>query len=196
MQSPVTIQRHLLPSVGVLLQCLDADKEPLAKSGASGFIRRESDGLFLYTCWHVVSGFDPNDIRVGLVAPARRYLRIAVQAVEQRAPGIEVVGGLQTLDLPLYDTSRKPNRPTWLQDNQHVPNPDLNAMELFVPFWHDAVKLKLPDEFRVSDLQLANHRSVFEDESNQLVSVGEKCFVVGYPYGSAHLGKNSQPPLC
>ena len=51
-----------LPFVGVLLQCLDDDGKVLAS--ASGFVRLEEEGRFLYTCWHVVTGFDVNDIKV------------------------------------------------------------------------------------------------------------------------------------
>jgi hypothetical protein len=40
----------------VRLETFNKERKPLTR--ASGFLIRETDGLFLYTCWHVVTGID------------------------------------------------------------------------------------------------------------------------------------------
>lgn len=184
MKPPLFTQRMMLPLTGVLLRCLDKDRQPIANAFASGFIRREAGCLYLYTCWHVVTGFDPNDIRVGFLLPQRQYLEVALQRADQRQPGVVAIGGLQTVVLPLYDSPQQPFRPLWLQDDRHIPHPDLNPIGLFVPFWHDLVKLKLPAEVEVPDMQVIDEERL----NTMLVSPGDKCLVVGYPYGFSAFG--------
>ena len=190
---PLATQRLLLPFVGVLLRCLDENRAPLPGAFASGFIRRESGGLSLYTCWHVVTGFDPNDVRVGLDLPKRRYLEVALQATERRQPGVEVVGGLQSCVLPLY-SSGVPTRPLWFQDDAHVPHVDLNAVGLYLPFWHDTVKLALPPEIAVSDMQVVDKGRFFKGNMS-LLAPGDKCLIVGYPYGFSAFGPTQPTPV-
>jgi hypothetical protein len=158
MKPPLSSQRLLLPLTGALLQCLDEKQEPMPGAFASGFIRREYERLYLYTCWHVVSGFDPNDVKVGFALPDRRYLKVALQAAETRQPGVEAIGGYQEVVLPLYEGPAPPFCPLWDQDDTHVAHPDLNAVGLRVPFWHDVVKLQLPADLHVSNLQVINEK--------------------------------------
>ena len=193
MKQPLVVQRSLLPFVGVSLECLDENKKPVGFVG-SGFIRRENNRLFLYTCWHLVSGFDLNDIKIGRTRPNRRHVRVDFKGAAQRAPGVEVIGGLQTVILPLYDTSTELPRPCWLQDDRHIPHPDLNAIGIFVPFWHDLVKLELPADVRVSDLQVIDETRVFY-KSASLVTPGDKCLVVGFPYGFSSVGSAQPTPV-
>ncbi len=187
--------RFLLPFKAALLQCLDGNQKPVRNGGASGFIRREKDDLFLYTCWHVVSGYDPNDIRIGTTLPDRSYLQISLQGAEKRQPGVEVVGGSQIIILPLYDPIEdeigKPRRPLWLQDDTYIPHADLNGIGLHVPFWHDIVKLRLPSTVQISELQLIDENFLLRSGA----VVGDKCFVVGYPYGFSAMGPSQPTPL-
>jgi len=111
-------------------------------------------------------------------------LRVALQAADSRQPGIEVVGGLQSLVLQLYDSPRPPFCPRWQQDDQHVEHPDLNAIGIFVPFWHDAVKIELPSDIQLSSLQVIDETRL----NASPVGPGDKCFVVGYPYGFSAFG--------
>lgn len=194
MKPPLSTQRSLLPLVGVLLQCLDENQQPLAGAFASGFIRREEGRLFLYTCWHVVTGFDPNDVRVGSELPRRHYLEVALQAAEQRQPGMEVVGGLQKVVLSLYANQAPPFQPRWCQDNRHIPHPYLNAVGLYVPFWHDVVKLELPERLNVSDMQVIDETRLFLGNMS-LIAPGDKCMVVGYPYGFSVFGLEQPTPV-
>lgn len=181
---PLSTQRLLLPLAAVRLRCLDEQRRPVPGAFASGFLRREEGKLFLYTGWHVVTSFDPYDVRVGLELPKRRFLEIALQDAQKRQEGVAVVGGIQSLVMPLYDSDA---RPAWLQDDAHVPQADLNAIGLFVPFWHDAVKIELPSEVNLSDLQVVDDSSVARDGMS-LLAPGEKCLVVGYPYGFSAFG--------
>ena len=57
---------------------------------------------------------------------------MALQASEQYQPGVELIGGLQEVVIPLYKEGDEASRPRWLQDSRHVPHPDLNAVGLFV----------------------------------------------------------------
>lgn len=187
---PLLNQRFELPFKAVLIRCLDEQYQPITH--ASGFIRREGEKLFLYTCWHVVTGYDRNDLRIGNQLPNRAFLSIELQAVDKKQPGIEAIGGLQTLTIPLYNTEVSPREPLWLQDKRHIPHPDLNAVRLFVPFWYDAVRIELPNGLGVSDIQVIEEQNAFP--SNTLLTVGDKLYVVGFPYGFSAHGANQPTP--
>src|SRR5438045_9556281 len=104
-EARLAYQRWRLPFCAVLLQCLDKDREEIPKAEASGFIRRESGRHYLYTCWHVVTGLDPNHLALGHELPKPRSLRVALQAAESRAERLEVVGGLLEFVLDLYENT-------------------------------------------------------------------------------------------
>ena len=195
MKPPLHFQRFQLPFVGVRLQALNAQREVLKGVVASGFIRRLAGRLYLYTCWHVVTGFDLYDVRVGLNLPNRRYLELTLQTAEQRNPSTQVVGGTQTVTVPLYDDGpQQPSTPLWEQDNQHIPHPDLNAVRLYVPFWHDVVRIELPPDLALSDLQVIDEQRLFKGNIASL-SPGDKCMVVGYPYGFSAFGPQQPTPV-
>lgn len=187
-------QRFRTPFVGVRLQALDAAKRELPGMVASGFVRRLGGVLYLYTCWHVVTGFDPYEISVGFTLPARRYLAIALQGAELRNPGMLVVGGLQTFTVPLYEEDVPSSKPLWEQDDQHTPHAELNAIGLHVPFWHDVVRIKLPADLFVSDMQIVDEERLFQGNM-PLLSAGDKCLVVGYPYGFSAFGQSQPTPI-
>ncbi len=195
---PLSTRRYFLPLCGVRVECLDRKQTPIKNAVASGFIRKESDRLFLYTAWHVVTGYDPNHLDIGTELPNRRYLRVPLQDARSTQPGIQAIGGSQAHVLPLYadaQASAGPLHPLWHQNEQHVPNRYLNAVGLFVPFWHDVVKIELPNTLRLSDLQLIDE-AMFMSGSDSLVGPGEKCLIVGYPYGfSAAIGKEQPTPV-
>lgn len=104
------------------------------------------------------------------------------------------MGGLQSWVLPLYDSVVRPAHPLWLQDDAHIPHLDLNAVGLFVPFFHDAVKIALPGQVRVSNLQVVNDARVFPGSEPPLAP-GDKCLVVGYPYGFSAFGADQPTPV-
>jgi len=72
----------------VHIEILNAQKKVL--KNATGFIMKDEGRHFLYTCWHVVTGYDPNNIQVGLEEPKRLFLLINLQNSETRQPGVTV----------------------------------------------------------------------------------------------------------
>ena len=170
----------MLPLTAVLLQCLNENRDPIPNAFASGFIRKEEGTYFLYTSWHVVTGFDPHDLRVKN-SPSRFYLNVFAQESKKR-PGIESIGGEQSFTIPLYDTETDPAAPLWLQDDVHIPHPDLNTIGIHVPFWHDLAKIEIPGTVSLSDSQTINDESILSVDRSLLVP-GDKCMIVGYPFG-------------
>jgi hypothetical protein len=163
----------------VQLRCLDEAGRPLKHASASGFVRIEEGVPFLYTCWHVVTGYDPNDLRVTNALPQRAFLEVFVRDPQREIDGTSVAGGLLSFTIPLYDESAWPKKPRWYQDRAHLPHPDLNAIGLCVPSWHDAVKIPLSTDVRVSESQLVSNPVL---TSNTMLAPGDKVYVVGFPY--------------
>ena len=190
-EKPLLNKRMELSLRAVLIRCLDEHGRPVAR--ASGFIRREGEDLWLYTCWHVVTGYDRNDIRIDGTLPNRTHLEVLMQDAQDRQPGVQVIGGLQSLVIPLYDTESDSREPLWHQDKRHTPHPDLNGIGIYVPFWHDAVRLRLPSDTRTSGLQVIEEDNVFPGDT--LLSVGDKTYVVGYPYGYSSFGAEQPTPV-
>ena len=181
-------RRSTLPLKAVRVTPLDEHKNPISAPGgiksASGFIRREGDGNYLYVCWHTLTGgIDKNNPRLPpapVVLP--RYLRAGLLNVEQLPGRIgERIGGLREIDFSLYDES---GTPAWLQDVQHIPHSDLNGIGIYVPLWHDAAKLRIPDSVRLSELQHNDRSDVITPE------IGDKILIVGYPFGYSAHGHN------
>jgi Trypsin-like peptidase domain len=166
-------QRSELSFRSVQLRCLDAARKPLKHASASGFVRIEDGVPFLYTCWHVVTGYDRNDLRVRNALPQRAFLEVFVQDQPRQAAST-------SFTIPLYDESARPKKPLWYQDRAHLPHPDLNSIGLCVPSWHDAVKIPLSTEVRVSQSQLVANPVL---ASNTMLKPGDKIYIVGYPYG-------------
>ena len=181
MSSGATVlqQRSELAFRSVKLRCLDEDRKPLKHASASGFVRIEDGVPFLYTCWHVVTGYDRNDLRVTNALPKRAFLEVFVQHHQGEAGSTSTAGGSLSFTVPLYDESARPKRPLWYQDRAHLPHPDLNSIGLCVPSWHDAVKIPLSTEVRVSQSQLVSNPVA----ANAMLKPGDRIYVVGFPYG-------------
>ncbi len=189
-------QRAFLGYSCVLLECLNDQKQLIPDATASGFLRKEGSEYFLYTCWHVVTAFDPNYVGVPKNLPTpRRYLRVHLQAVNSPSAGVTVVGGLQTLEIPLYDVQSRVSQPTWLQDEKEKPHLELNALGFRVPFWHDAVKIPLPTNLQISEFQYVDNDRIFGAKGAAMVFPGDKTIVVGYPYGFSSVGQSQPTPV-
>src|SRR4051812_34574931 len=98
--SPHLLQNSLIAGLkAVRLETFDEAGALLTR--ASGFLINESDGLFLYTGWHVVTGVDflqPTPISL----PKRRAtIKLYCQDVHER-PQIRSIGGEHSIELPLY----------------------------------------------------------------------------------------------
>jgi len=185
----------MLALSSALLQCLNENQEPIPGATASGFVRREGTKLFLYTCWHVVAGFDPYGTQVPPSPPTRRhYLRVAVQHSKNHESGGTVIGGLQSHDIPLYERLDGKLIPLWQQDEAERPHVEINAIGLRVPFWHDAVKLEISDSVSLSSIQLVDNDRIFGAQGAGVV-IGDKVLVAGYPYGFSPVGLEQPTPV-
>lgn len=186
----------LLPYKAVHIQSLDAAGIPIEGAIASGFIVNEGKDRFLYTCWHVVTGFDPFDIRIPPVIEARPALskvklRVSLQRATINEPGAITIGGSQSWTVPLYDRDARPRSPLWYQDKDAKENADLSNYGLRVPRWNDIVKIRLPPTETVSDIQLVDHSSFFPN----IPRLGEKVHIVGYPFGYSAGGDEQPTPV-
>jgi hypothetical protein len=164
----------------VQVRCLDDGGKPLKHACASGFVRVEDGDLFLYTCWHVVTGYDRNALRVTNALPKRAFLEVFMRDPQHHTEETSVAGGPLSVIIPLYDESARPKKPLWYQDRAHLPHPDLNAIGICVPSWHDAVKIPLPPDLEVPEVQLVSNPVL---ASNTMPAQGETIYLVGFPYG-------------
>ena len=192
METPTQIFPIELPLKAVHIQCLDENKVPIEGANASGFICIEDEASFLYTCWHVVTGYDMHNLKTGRDLPNRTFLRVTLQQAKYQnlskegIPPFEVssVGGVQEIDLPLYHSRSKPFYPAWHQEETDLPKIDLNAIGIRVPKWHDAIKIPLPKDVRLSSMQTIN---VQQRDLNSPMP-GDQLFIVGYPFGYSPVG--------
>lgn len=190
---PTALQhRSELSFRSVQLRCLDEGRRPLKHASASGFVRVEDGVPFLYTCWHVVTGYDRNHLRVTNALPKRAFLEVLVQDPPRQTDGAAAAGGLLSFTIPLYDGSTRPKKPLWYQDREHLPHPDLNAIGLCVPSWHDAVKIPLSPDVQVSDSHLVSDPVL---AANAALTAGDKVYVVGFPYGLGRGGLDLPTPV-
>lgn len=174
-------QRFLLPHRAVLLATFDESGKQLTV--ASGFLRRERVQLYLYTCWHVVTGLDRNTRALPATGRWERPTRLTVtlQGYQSHGPGVASIGGAREFALDLYS---KEGTPRWLQDRQYVPNADLASKGLRFPFLHDVVKLPFPEIETMPDTLQTDDSAVLP---SMMVLPGDKVVIVGYPYGYSAL---------
>ncbi len=99
---------------------------------------------------------------------------------QRQCDGTAIAERTPSFILPLYDDSARPKKPLWFQDRAHLPHPDLNAIGLRVPSWHDAVKIPLSADIKVSESHLVSNPVLASDEA---LAPGDKIYVVGYPHG-------------
>ncbi len=184
----------------VRVLCLDGSGREINGAYGSGFIRRENGHHFLYTCWHLVTGYDMYQIDPKKL-PDRMTIRVLLQNVGElpavTADGTpagvcEIIGGCQSVDVPLYESATgPPYKPRWHQDKMDKPDVSLNAIGIRVPFWRDAVKIQLPDTVPLSNMQLIDDEHCFFNSPN----VGDRVFIVGYPYGYSARGMEQPTPV-
>lgn len=174
-------QSHL-SYTAVRLQCLDSAGQEIRGAYASGFVRSEGGKNFLYTCWHVVSGYDA-PLRLAVKDHQdRAALRVFIQLVEKRGAS-EAIGGVHQFELPLRDDS---GSPLWLQEPDEQQQPDLNAIGLRVPRSVDVVKVEIPaSSFSISSLTLLG-----EEFSSMGTLAGDRISMVGYPHGYSADGED------
>jgi Trypsin-like peptidase domain len=190
MPSSCALTRHLMPYKAVRIEVLDDDGAPViarAANGeleepvvASGFIMWESPTLYLYTCWHVVTGIPLIEpVRLpGALHPQRRMkLRVSMQSSAMRDEHLVPVDENHSFEIDLYDTTADPPMPLWEQDERAEPDGNLALAKLAEPAWHDAVRIPL--YVRPENLQ----ELTLDDLWTNHIAPGDDLLVVGYPYG-------------
>ena len=191
------LERHSLPLKGVYIQCLDANRDDIPHATASGFIRREQSAVFLYTCWHVATGIELHPLSVPHRPPSRRYLRITLQGFR---PAIaddgetrvgNIIGGVQQADLALYSEDSDDAISIWYQDPQYQKNGDLEAVGIRVPKSFDLIKLPVPDDIEVSDVQVVAEDTLL----TTFPVIGDEVLIVGYSYGYSTHGLDQPTPV-
>src|ERR1700732_4750172 len=145
-----------LDSEGQLIKTLSGGTKT-----ASGFIKSEAGEPFLYTAWHVVTGgIDPHQPTLPPVGQWTRptALRISLQDAQGSAPGVTVIGGKSQIEVPLHLPGS--TVPLWQQDRQDRPHGDLNHAGLRLPFFHDAIRVRVATQ-RIHEIQTVNKYAVF-----------------------------------
>lgn len=173
---------HELEYKSVHLQCLDEHQDPIENAFATGFIINEENGMFLYTCWHVVTGFDMNNIEYE-EKPIRKFIELSLQKQEFTQGGGTILSGIKSFTIPLYNDNNKPN---WIQNKQVKEHKELNSIGIRIPQTHDIVKIALPENPAISSLQKIEFSEIFET----IPYVGSKMYIVGFPYGFSSLGQH------
>jgi hypothetical protein len=132
-----------------------------------------------------------NDIKIGRSLPNIASLRVTLQNYEVRQPGIEVIGGNQSITLPLYNGEENNRHSVWIQERKDQPHIDLNSINIKVPSWHDVVKIPLPKDVAVSDMQTLSGDDIYMNTP----MIGDKLYIVGFPYGYSALGLQQPTPI-
>lgn len=162
---------------------------------ATGFLRREAGVLFLYTCWHVVTGIDFLHPKLPPVSePRRTRLQVTFQLAASESPGVSrIAAGRHTFSVPLYeDESCLPAIPRWEQSVACRDVPEIDAAGLRVPFRYDMVRLDLTGldlpfltSVQMVDITLWTHA----------IDPGDRLFVAGFPFGFTGDGEDIEAVL-
>ena len=172
--------RHLMQFKAVRIEILDQLGQPVIvtpRNGerrgpvvASGFLLRDDADLYLYTCWHVVTGIElANPVLPG-TNQRRSRLKVSMQCSEKS----------DSFEVELYEQSGEDVfLPRWEQDQQSVSNSSLAMANLVQPFWHDIVRIRLPSSVVTSTAQVLSRFDLWRD----LIAPADPLLLVGYPYG-------------
>jgi len=172
--------RHLMQFSAVRIEILDQHGQSVMvtpRSGerrgpvvASGFLLRDGADLYLYTCWHVVTGIElANPVLPG-TNQRRSRLKVSMQSRF----------GSDSFEVELYERSGEAVfLPRWEQDEQSVSNSSLAMANLVEPSWHDIVRIRLPSSLVTSTTQVLTRLNLWPDS----VTPADPLMLVGYPYG-------------
>lgn len=169
------------------IQCLDAERNEIKGANGTGFIVINGDARYLYTCWHLVTGFGFRQIKVGLNHTTRSSLRVFVRTNDGRGT---VSGGEIPFEIPLFSENDQ-GVPLWEQSPIVRPHSTINAANIAVPHSLDVVRIPLPSEMPLTSMQV-----IFADEFQEIersMRVCEELFIVGYPYGYSALPETPSP---
>src|ERR1700722_5264645 len=186
--------RHLMQFRAVRIEILDQHGQSVvvsARNGerrgaavASGFLLRDDAELYLYTCWHVVTGIElANPVLPGS-SQRRSRLKVSMQRSEKFKGPIVSVGGSDSFEVELYEQSGEKSAeavflPRWEPDQQAVSNSSLAMANLVQPFWHDIVRIRLPPGIVTSTTPVLSRLDLWAEP----IAPAEPLMLVGYPYG-------------
>ncbi len=176
------ITKYSLSTSAVHLQCLDQHQDPIPNAFASGVIIKEDNKNFLYTCWHVVTGYNPHETSFHEENTKRMFLEVTMMMPESK-PNNERILKKNSFTLPLYNQ----NKFIWMQNEQGRDVAELNKRGLIVPKTHDMVKIEIPNIHNLSILTIEKNETF-----NYHPTVGKKILISGFPYGFSVLG-NKRP---
>jgi hypothetical protein len=147
---------------------------------ASGFLLRDDADLYLYTCWHVVTGIElANPVLPG-TSQRRSRLKVSMQRSGKFKAAIASVSGSDSFEVELYEKCGEDVfLPRWEQDEQSVSNSTLAMANLVQPFWHDIVRIRLPSSVVASTSQVLSRL----DSWTTSIAPADPLMLVGYPYG-------------
>ena len=159
---------------------------------ASGFLLRHGTQLYLYTCWHVVTGLDFREPVLPTVTQQRTaFLEMSLQDAHPEGPTLEAIGGNRKITIQLYDSvSPVCDGPRWEQYRRARPNDALASVGLAAPIGYDIVRIPLFEQELFVSESLQVHSDV--DLWREMLAPGDPLFVVGYPYGFSSSSENTQ----
>lgn len=193
MTEPLFFQRLMLSHKAVMVHCLDDGGNEIEGAYASGFILKEQDGLFLYTCWHVVTGLDMHQLPMNYKMPNRKKLRISLQDASEQPTGgavrAFVIDGLRAFELELYKSVDGVDVPLWHQDSVDR-STDLGNVKVVVPNRYDAVRIPLPG-FDTSPIHIIEETNL----NKSLIFPGDRIYIVGFPHKFSTRGKDQPIPV-
>jgi len=111
--------RSLLPMKAVQVSILNGERKRI--SGGSGYLREIRGAIYLYTCWHVVTGYG-SPFNLQFTKPSEgRFLQFYMQDVEDLPGGSgKRIGGSREVELEMYGSDGL--TPPWRQDEPPMPN--------------------------------------------------------------------------
>jgi hypothetical protein len=147
---------------------------------ASGFLLRDDADLYLYTCWHVVTGIELANPMLPGTNQRRSRLKVSMQRSEKFKGALVSVGGSDSFEVELYEKSGGDVfLPRWEQDEQSVSNSTLAMANLVQPLWHDIVRIRLPSSVVTSTIQVLSRLDLWPN----LIAPADPLMLVGYPHG-------------
>ena len=170
----------------VRIELLGKDQEPLDYV-ATGFLFFENGIDYLYTSWHVITGYNFLNLEV-MRPPERRFARVVWKRINDRGNGTASIGDSESRIIPLYDDA---GMPVWYQQEQRQPNADLEALNIFVPEHVDLVAIP----FEVPSKERRFRSYLPADTSSAALQNGSLVYITGYPWGYSALGDITPEPL-
>ena len=146
---------------------------------ATGFIALEDDFISLYTCWHVVTGFNPHQIP-RKYPPKRKTLKFCLVGKSKPHPEMVAYGGQEWVEINLYNQD---GSPTWIQSKSMDLKSDDRIPRL------DAIRIRLDGIIDLEDDFYFIPGRHFADDTY----VGVSSHISGYPYGYSPLDEMLTP---